>query len=225
MKKSQNSKVKTQKSGLRESSQRSKVGDVFQIINLEQIPNIIDVVDPITNKYYFVYISNKDLEKEIIVNLNSKNSKVFLKGAIYLFGNAKCNLKVIVNHKIGKNKARVNIKTVLSGNSNFNFEGMINIFPKAHKANSYLKQNNLLVSKNAVCNTSPQLEIKADDVKASHGATISGFDPDELFYLQSRSISEKLCEQILEESFLATVFGKNLPAVLLALNIPKIIPI
>ena len=178
----------------------------LKLINLEDIPELLNLDNDEKKFIYFIYFSNKDLKKEITLNLNSEKCQVFLKGAIYLYGDSKCSLKVNVTHNKGNNKARVHIKTVLDSNSKFNFEGMIKIAEHSHLSDSYLKQENLIVSEDAVCNTSPQLEIKADQVKASHGATIGGFNSDHLFYLKSRGIEEKQAKIILEEAFLISVF-------------------
>lgn len=189
------------------------------ISKLPSIPKVINIATPEKINYYFVYISDKSLDSRITVNIKTEKSKVFLRGILCLFGSAYCNLDIKINHIVGNNKARVVIKTVLKDSANFNFTGLINILKKAHKSDSYLKQDNLLVSKNAICNSSPQLSIKADDVKASHGSTVGGFNKDELFYLQTRGLPKQKCKKLLEESFLLKTFGKNADIVLKELNL------
>lgn len=70
------------------------------------------------------------------------------------------------------------------------FTGRILVRQDAQKTNAYQSNNNILLSKEADVNSKPQLEIYADDVKCSHGATVGQLDPDAIFYLRSRGISE-----------------------------------
>jgi len=73
--------------------------------------------------------------------------------------------------------------------------------PDAQKTNSRQTNRNLLLSAEALVNTVPQLEIFADDVKCSHGATIGQLEDDELFYLRSRGIGEAAARTILTHAF------------------------
>jgi Fe-S cluster assembly protein SufD len=71
------------------------------------------------------------------------------------------------------------------------FTGRIHVWPDAQKTMAYQKNNNILLSDTASMYSKPQLEIYADDVKCSHGATVGQIDQDALFYLRSRGIPEK----------------------------------
>lgn len=198
-----------------------KIRKVF-ISTLNKIPTNIKVNNGETIYYYFIYKGRGTLNKRINVTLKNPKSKFYLMGAVFLNNTSKLNLNINIDHKTGNNKAYVEIKTVLYGESVFNFEGLINISKKAHLVDSYLKQNNLVASVNSICNTSPQLKIGADNVKASHGATISGFNSEELFYLQSRGYNLDVAKNLLSESFLISVFGENANKVLTNLNINSI---
>jgi Fe-S cluster assembly protein SufD len=71
----------------------------------------------------------------------------------------------------------------------------------AQKTNAFQENNNIILSDDALINTKPQLEIFADDVKCSHGATIGQLDKDSMFYLKSRGISEETARTILIHAF------------------------
>ena len=73
---------------------------------------------------------------------------------------------------------------------------------------AYQQNNNVLVSDKATINAKPQLEIFADDVKCSHGATIGQLDEDALFYLRSRGLSLAAAEHLLIEAFIQDVWAK-----------------
>ena len=103
-------------------------------------------------------------------------------------------------------------KGVLSGNSTGVFNGKIFVQQIAQKTNAYQSNKNILLSENATVNTKPQLEIFADDVKCSHGATIGRLDEDALFYLQSRGIPEKAAQSMLLHGFALDILQKIKPS-------------
>ena len=80
-------------------------------------------------------------------------------------------------------------KNVLDDRSVTHFDGLVKVVPDAQRTEAYQANHNLLLSDAAHAFTRPQLEIYADDVKCSHGATIGRLNPDELFYLRSRGIT------------------------------------
>ncbi len=88
------------------------------------------------------------------------------------------------------------------------FIGMIKIDPSGQLTNSYLKNQNLLLSKTARADSIPALEIDANDVRASHAATISQVEEEYVFYLQSRGIPRSVAIQMIVEGFFETVFAR-----------------
>ena len=81
------------------------------------------------------------------------------------------------------------------------FNGKIYVRQKAQKTNAYQSNPNILLSDEASINTKPQLEIWADDVKCSHGATTGQLDPEQLFYLRSRGLDLDHAKAILLYAF------------------------
>lgn len=88
------------------------------------------------------------------------------------------------------------------------FNGKIYVRPNAQKTNAFQKNKNILLSDEAIINTKPQLEIFADDVKCSHGATIGQLDEEALFYLRSRGIGYEDAKSILRIAFFEDVIEK-----------------
>jgi len=88
------------------------------------------------------------------------------------------------------------------------FQGMIRIAPGAQHTDSYLKNDNLLLSSEARVDTIPGLEIDANDVRASHGATVSRTDEDQVFYLQTRGIPRRAAIRQITEGFFASVYDR-----------------
>jgi Fe-S cluster assembly protein SufD len=92
-------------------------------------------------------------------------------------------------------------KGVLSDASQSSFEGKILVRPEAQKTEAYQLNKNLILNQGAVANSKPNLEIFADDVKASHGATVSQLDQEQLFYLSTRGIDINQARRLLISGF------------------------
>ena len=92
-------------------------------------------------------------------------------------------------------------KGILDGKSTGVFNGKVMVRQDAQKTNAFQSNKNILLSNHATINTKPQLEIFADDVKCSHGATTGRLEKDALFYLRVRGISEKMAKALLTRAF------------------------
>jgi Fe-S cluster assembly protein SufD len=95
---------------------------------------------------------------------------------------------VMVDHAAAHCNSTQLFKGVLDNNATGAFNGRIMVRPDAQSTNAYQSNNNILLSEEAKMDTKPQLEIFADDVKCSHGATVGQLDENALFYLRSRGI-------------------------------------
>jgi Fe-S cluster assembly protein SufD len=96
-------------------------------------------------------------------------------------------------------------KGVLDGESHAVFNGKVYVQPEAQKTDGKQSNNNLLLSDAAHVDTKPQLEIFADDVKCTHGATVGRLDPTATFYLKSRGVGEATARKLLTYAFAAEV--------------------
>ena len=99
-------------------------------------------------------------------------------------------------------------KGVLDGTARSAFAGRIVVDRIAQKTNAYQSNNNLLLSPDAEINTKPELEIYADDVKCSHGATAGELDERALFYLRSRGLEPELARNLLTYAFAGEVLER-----------------
>ena len=91
----------------------------------------------------------------------------------------------------------------LAARSQAVFQGRIEVARAAQKTDGYQMNQALLLSPDAEIDTKPELEIFADDVKCSHGATVGELDAEQLFYLRSRGIPEAAARSMLVHAFLA----------------------
>ena len=92
-------------------------------------------------------------------------------------------------------------KGVLADRARSVFSGMIRVHPGAQKTDAYQQNRNLLLSDDARADSIPNLEIGANDVRCSHGATVAPLDEDEVFYLQSRGIARPEATKIIVDGF------------------------
>ncbi|MBO4665738.1 MAG: SufD family Fe-S cluster assembly protein [Paludibacteraceae bacterium] len=113
-----------------------------------------------------------------------------------------------MHHEIGEGVSRQVIKFVLADRSAGEFLGELRIQPDAQHVDAQQTNRNLLLSKTATMRTRPQLEIYADDVKASHGATTGQLDESALFYMQQRCIDPEEGRRMLLRAFMADIVEK-----------------
>jgi Fe-S cluster assembly protein SufD len=136
------------------------------------------------------------------VELLEEESEVCLKGATYLEEKNVSHTEVLVEHRAPHAKSNQHFKAVMNDQSSSTFEGKIYVIPEAQKTEAYQLNNNLLLGSKSFAFSKPNLEIFADDVKASHGATVSNLSEEELFYFQARGISKKVASETLAKGFL-----------------------
>lgn len=96
-------------------------------------------------------------------------------------------------------------KGILDDQSRGVFNGQIMVRPDAQKTNAYQSNKTILLSDKANIDTKPQLEIFANDVKCSHGATIGKLDQEAYFYIRSRGVEDKIAQSMLIHAFAADV--------------------
>ncbi len=99
-------------------------------------------------------------------------------------------------------------KGALDGSSRAVFRGVIRVHPKAQRSDAYQTNRNLILSPNARADSLPNLEIEADDVKCSHGATVGQLDEEAIFYLTSRGLPRTQAERLVVVGFLGEVLAR-----------------
>ena len=125
----------------------------------------------------------------------------------FLHGSDSVSTHTRMHHEIGEGTSRQLIKFVLDDNSKGDFLGELVIKPDAQHVDAQQNNRNLLLSKTATMRTRPQLEIYADDVQASHGASTGQLDEAALFYMQQRGISKEKARQLLVGAFMKDVIA------------------
>ncbi|MCW8308132.1 Fe-S cluster assembly protein SufD [Acidiphilium sp. PA] len=139
---------------------------------------------------------------EAHVTLSGPNADVHLNAAQLLAGTQHGDITTVVAHRAPHCASRQTVKSVLAGSARGVFQGRIEVAQQAQKTDGYQMNQALLLSPDAEIDTKPELEIFADDVKCSHGATIGAIDPEQMFYLRSRGIPEADARAMLIRAFL-----------------------
>ncbi len=139
---------------------------------------------------------------EIHVALVGPKAEAHMNGVQLVADGQHADTTTALDHAAPNCASRQTYKTVLSGKSRGVFQGKILVRQVAQKTDGYQMNQALLLSPDAEIDCKPQLEIYADDVKCSHGATVGELDADNLFFLRSRGIPEAQAKAILVEAFL-----------------------
>src|SRR3989338_4458331 len=142
------------------------------------------------------------------VILDGEGSNGMINGLYCVNGHEFVDNHTTVDHRVPNCTSNQLYKGILNGSSHAVFNGKIFVRPIAQKTNSYQLNKNLLLGKNCVIDTKPQLEIFADDVKCTHGATIGQLNEDEIFYLETRAIYRKTAITMLARGFVNDILAK-----------------
>lgn len=139
---------------------------------------------------------------DYLVELVGEGASVDVLGVFRAEDNKHLEVNVVIHHKAPHTKAETVLKGVVRDSSFLQLNGKIIIDKNCGDSSSFLTERVLLLSDKAKAETVPDLEIKTDDVKCSHAASISSISEEHLFYLQSRGVGKKKAEEMVVEGFL-----------------------
>ena len=150
---------------------------------------------------YTLCVSGDLIRNNLTIRLNGQNAEAHLLGLYMPKGTELMDNHTLVDHAVPNCYSNELYKGLVGGKSRAVFNGKILVREDAQKTNAFQSNKNVLLSNEATVYTKPQLEIFADDVKCSHGATSGQMDDESLFYLQSRGISKQAASQMLMLAF------------------------
>lgn len=139
------------------------------------------------------------------VTLAGEGAEANIYGAYVCGADERVKIAVDMHHDVPHCSSRQLFKGIAGGSSRVDFYGKIVVAQDAQRTEAYQENHNILLSDDAKVDTKPQLEIYADDVKCSHGATIGRLNEDEQFYMRSRGITLEDAKVLQMISFLAPV--------------------
>ncbi len=143
------------------------------------------------------------IRNQIHTEVHGENAHCQVSGINLLSGTQHADTTITIEHQAPNCTSNQTYKSVLAGTSHGVFQGKVHVHREAQKTDGYQLSNALILSPGAEMDTKPELEIYADDVKCSHGATTGKLDDEPLFYMRSRGIPEKAARSLLIESFCA----------------------
>lgn len=143
-----------------------------------------------------------DKPKKLTFDLNGPEAKLTFLALIIGTNDEKFLFETLSNHNSKNTNANFYIRSVMFDKSEINFHGNLNVTKDAAQTNCFLSHHTLMLSKDTKTQTIPSMEIKANDVKAGHAATIGKIDEELLYYMESRGIDKKTGEKLLIKGFL-----------------------
>lgn len=152
-----------------------------------------------------VALGSRLARHDLLVEQAGEGGEVSLDGLALVRGRGVADTHSVMDHAFARGTSVQRHKCVVADEGRAVFNGRIVVRPAAQQTASSQASRNLLLSERARVDTKPQLEIFADDVKCSHGATVGALDEDEVFYLRSRGLSEARARDLLVYAFAAEI--------------------
>lgn len=146
--------------------------------------------------------------EDYLVHLIGEECDAALQGAWGIRESSQHHVNVLMEHHEPNCTSLQKFKGTLFDHARSSFEGKIYVHQKAQKTNAYQMNHNLLFGEHASANSKPNLEIFADDVKASHGCTIGSLDKEQLFYLTTRGIPQEMACTLLVQGFIREILDQ-----------------
>lgn len=157
----------------------------------------------------FVVLPGESRDIHLTVDLVAPGAEAHIKALYLSKADEKVNFHILMHHRAPGCRSTQLIKGIAGGEARVTFGGTIVVAPDAQQTEAYQENHNIVLSEQARVDTCPQLEIYADDVKCSHGATVGALNPDELFYMRSRGIPEQEARTLQMLSFLSPVIPEG----------------
>jgi len=187
-------------------------GEIFERVFINE-PELNLLIEQETGSRVKIHIinlnasSSQDLEvsNKIVISQLGEGCSTEIYALAYLHGSDSVTTETHVTHAVGGGTSNQLIKFVLDDSARGRFIGDLKIAPDAQQTEAHQTNRNLLLSESAEMRTQPQLEIYADDVQATHGASTGQLDESALFYMQQRGIDKNKARQLLVNAFMKEV--------------------
>ncbi len=170
-----------------------------------EIPSNIEVGADAALDLTVIVLPGVSARIPLTIDLTGAHSEVRLSGIYLCSGHDEVTFDITMHHRTGDCRSQQTFNGLATGEAKCGFFGKIVIAPDAQRTEAFQENHNILLSDTARVNTKPRLEIYADDVKCSHGATVGKLNEDEQFYMRSRGIPEDEAKVLQMISFVAPV--------------------
>ena len=185
------------------------MNEVVIVSQGQDVRNIRVETGQVVNLIYLI-MPGVSCDIKLDVTLAGEGAQANVYGAYVCGGEEKVKIAVDMHHDVPYCNSRQLFKGIAGGKSRVDFYGKIIVAQDAQRTEAYQENHNILLSDEAKVDTKPQLEIYADDVKCSHGATIGRLNEEEQFYMRSRGITLEDAKVLQMISFISPVLD-NIP--------------
>ncbi len=167
---------------------------------------LIEITQEADSRLSIIFLSlNQSRETRLAISQVGEHAETSFFGLSITGETHTHHLHTRILHGVSNGKSRQLYKSIVGGKAHSAFVGELKVLPHAQKTEAYQTNRNILLSETAKMQTQPQLEIYADDVKCSHGATTGHLDESALFYMQQRCISPSSARLLLLSAFAADI--------------------
>lgn len=156
----------------------------------------------------FLMLGKTSTELTVRVALIGQSGQADILGVVVGKNDCRMVVHTLQEHMAPETTSNLLVKSVGFNRANFSYDGGITVAKAAQKTNAYQRNENLLLSKDASAQSQPTLEILANDVRCTHGATVGMLPADQLWYLSTRGISRKHAETLIVTGFLTGTLDK-----------------
>ena len=176
-------------------------------VGIEEVPKRLTLNEQEHLRLTFIVMPGVSAELPFEINIGKAGVNLEIFGLYLSPQSEQVKFDFVVRHLVGGSRSRQVFRGIVGGSARAEFDGLVYVAKDAQKTEAFQESHSILLSEGAVAESHPQLEIYADDVKCSHGATTGYLNPEELFYLRSRGIPEAEARKMQMISFVSPVIS------------------
>lgn len=176
-------------------------------VGIEEVPKRLTLNEQEHLRLTFIVMPGVSAEIPFEINIGKAGVNLEIYGLYLSPHSEQVKFDFTVRHLVGGSHSSQVFRGIVGGSARAEFDGLVYVAKDAQKTEAFQENHSILLSEGAVAESHPQLEIYADDVKCSHGATTGYLNPDELFYLRSRGIPEAEARKMQMISFVSPVIS------------------
>ena len=195
--------------GTKTSNMTVKVGEDAHLelaeLYLSEVGAKVNIEQADSSVCHVSMIALGGAKTDYVMDLNGRGAESSLHGLFLLGGKEQFEMTLRTNHNVPDCVSNSSVKGVAGGESVGKFWGLVYVAPDAQRTDAQQQSRNILLSETARIDTKPQLEIYADDVKCTHGATVGQMDDDAILYMRQRGLSESQARSLQVEGFVSDV--------------------
>ncbi len=159
-------------------------------------------------KVVFAAVADGEVAYDYHIDLNGEGAEAEVYGVMMVGGKNKVRVHTEMRHNAPHCHSDQQVRGVADGEGYALFDGLVYVAPDAQQTEAYQQSRNVLLSPEARIQTQPQLEIYADDVKCSHGATVGQMNEEQIYYMRQRGLSEMDARRLQLGGFMQEILDK-----------------